>query len=65
MIDIIINIIINIINNIRGAIRFLVLLPFKLANFFIILMGIITTAFLLWWVYSVPPVDARNNGTNG
>ena len=60
-----IDIIINMINNIRGGIRFLVLLPFKVVNFLIILMGILSTAFILWWIYSVPKVLPPGGITNG
>jgi hypothetical protein len=52
--EFIINFIQGLINAIFGFLKWILALPFKIANFFIVLMGILATAALLWWIYSVP-----------
>jgi hypothetical protein len=61
------NILFNLLQNIRAFIRFIVELPFKLAEFGIVLIGILTTMYILWWIYTVPQPatgDTLSAGTN-
>jgi hypothetical protein len=52
--EFIVNFFQGVVNTFFSLLKFLLALPFKIANFFIVLMGILATAFLLWWIYSVP-----------
>jgi hypothetical protein len=40
-----------------GIIKFIIFLPFVVAEIGIVFIGIVTVAFILWWVFSVDMPD--------
>jgi hypothetical protein len=56
--DIVVSVIKNAASIIWNFFKFLIMLPIRFTNVFVIFMGIFSTAFLLWWIFSVPqPTD--------